>query len=119
MNCKFSLKQNNMNCKFSLEQKSIEQGFRTATFIAQSNDNKEIINAGGGMAKVLMPALGFNNAIIHCYPSNEYNDVWISIPYRNTIESIVLKDLPYILQQNLFETYCKYLGVKCDVDNDY
>ena len=24
-----------------------------------------------------------------------------------------------ILQQDLFERYCKYLGVKCEVDNDY
>ena len=108
-----------MNCKFSLEQKSIEQGFRLATHIAQFNGNKEITDAGCGMTNVIMPALGFNNAIIQCYPNNAYNDVWILVPYRNATETIVLKDLPYILQQYLFERYCQYLGVKCEVDNEY
>jgi hypothetical protein len=108
-----------MNCIFKFEQKSIEQGFRTATHIAQSNGNKEITDAGCGMTNVVMPALGFNNVIVQCYPNNEYNDVWILVPYKNSTETILLKDLPYILQQDLFERYCKYLGVKCEVDNDY
>ena len=108
-----------MNCRFSLEQKSIEQGFRTATLIAQSNGNKEITDAGCGMTNVTMPALGFNNVIVQCYPNNAYNDVWILIPYRNATESFTLKELPYILQQDLFERYCKYIDVKCEVDNEY
>lgn len=108
-----------MNCRFSLEQKSIEQGFRTATLIAQSNGNKEITDAGFGMTNVTMPALGFNNAIVQCYPNNAYNDVWILVPYRNATESFTLKELPYILQQDLFERYCKYIGVNCEVDNEY
>lgn len=108
-----------MNCKFSLVQKSIEQGFRTATHIAQSNGNKEITDAGCGITNVVMSALGFDNAIVQCYPNNEYNDVWILVPYRTATEIILLKDLPYILQQSLFESYCKHLGVKCEVDNNY
>jgi hypothetical protein len=108
-----------MNCIFKFEQKSIEQGVRTATYIAKSNGNKLVIDSGCGMTNVVMPALGLDAVIIQCYPNNEHNSVWILFPYKGTTETISLKDLPYILQQNLFENYCKFLGVKCEVDNDY
>ena len=97
----------------------MEQGFRTATHIAQSNGNKEITDGGCGMTNVVMPALGFYDVTIQCYPNNEYEDVWILVPYQKATEVFTLKNLPYVLQQDLFERYCKFLGVKCEVSNEY
>lgn len=108
------------NCEISLKQVTSEQAIRAITGLAQNVGNKHIIeDAGCGMTNVVVSVLGFDDAIMQCYPNGSYNDVWVLILKNGMNESITLTQLPYFLRKDLVERYAKKLGIECEIDQTY
>lgn len=107
-------------CEMSLKQITPEQAVRAITSLARNVGHRALIeDAGCGMTNVVVSVLGFDDAIMQCYPDGSYNDVWVLIHKNGMNESIVLKDLPYFLQEDLVERYAKELGIECEIDQTY
>lgn len=107
-------------CEMSLKQITPEQAIRAITGLAQNVGHRALIeDAGCGMTNVVVSVLGFDDAIMQCYPDGSYNDVWVLIPKNGMNESITLAQLPYFLQKDLVERYAKKLGIECEIDQAY
>jgi hypothetical protein len=94
-----------VNFNFELE---IHQAFRLVTTQAMREDVKKtkVEDAGAGMTNVYMNALGFDQAIVQCYPNGEFDSVYIVISKDAEEHSIEINELPEFLQKEVFHDYC-------------
>lgn len=95
----------------------IHQAFRIVTEQAMREDVKrEVIeDAGAGMTNVYMDILGYDRAILQCYPNGEFDCVYIVISKNAEEHSIEIGDLPAFLQREVFEAYCAELKRKLNI----
>ena len=96
----------------------IHQAFRTVTAQAMREDVRraKIEDAGAGMTNVYMTILGYDQAILQCYPNGEHDCVYIVI-YKNAEEhSIEIGVLPEFLQREVFDAYCLELKGKLNIN---
>lgn len=86
----------------------IHQAFRIVTTQALREDvsKNKIEDAGAGMTNVYMNILGYDQAILQCYPNGEYDCVYIVISRNGEEHSIEIDELPEFLQREIFNDYC-------------
>ena len=86
----------------------IHQAFRIVTTQAIREDvnRNKIEDAGAGMTNVYMTILGYDQAILQCYPNGEYDCVYIVISKDGDVHSIEIDELPEFLQCEVFNNYC-------------
>lgn len=92
----------------------IHQAFRIVTTQAMREDvnRAKIEDAGAGMTNVYMSILGYDQAILQCYPNGEHDCVYIVISKNAEEHCIEIGDLPEFLQREVFEAYCLELKRK-------
>ena len=85
----------------------IRQAFRIVTTQAMREDvYHKIEDAGAGMTNVYMTILGYDQAILQCYPNGEHDCVYIVIYKDGEEHSIEIGELPEFLQREVFNDYC-------------
>ena len=102
--------------KIDINNIKLEDVVRLATTMANSRGTDLLEDAGCGMTNVYMPALGFDNAIVQCYPNGDYKDVWIVLPKNDDNPSVTLSELPELLQFDVVEKYCAHLGFTITIE---
>lgn len=90
----------------------IKQAFRLITTQAMREIGAKIENAGNGMTNVYMDILGYDHAIVQCYPNGEFDCVYIVISKNDEVHNIEIDELPEFLQKEVFDAYCEYLHLK-------
>lgn len=92
----------------------IHQAFRLITTQAMREDvtKTKVEDAGAGMTNVYMNVLGYDHAIVQCYPNGEYDCVYIVISKNAEEHSIEINELPEFLQKEVFDAYCEHLHLK-------
>lgn len=99
---------------------SMHDAFRMAANVAVNGggNREKLRDVGSGMTNVVVTTLGFDT-IIQCYPNREHDSVCILIPTDEGTEAVELKQLPLILQMEVFKCYCKELEVDGEISNDF
>ncbi len=96
----------------------IHQAFRIVTTQAMREDvsRTKIEDAGAGMTNVYMNILGYDQAILQCYPNGEFDCVYIVISKNAEEHSIEIGELPEFLQCEVFDAYCLELKRKLNIN---
>jgi len=96
----------------------IRQAFRIVTAQAMREDvsRDKIEDAGAGMTNVYMTILGYDQAILQCYPNGEFDCVYIIIPKSDGEHPIEIGNLPEFLQREVFDAYCLELKGKLNIN---